>query len=89
MDFFNTRMCFGRFWKQQKKFWDSKFFFLIFCKQKFTFRGGEGGRGQGQFGKSLHFEFWFFLHPSLVNIREFKWVLLSFVVVLVNEFSDY
>ena len=61
MDFFNKRMCFGKFWEQQKKFWDTKFFFEIFVK-KFTFWGGGGQR---QFGKSLHFEFLFFLHPSL------------------------
>ena len=61
MDFFNTRMYFGKFWEQQKKFWDTKIFFEIFLK-KFTFRGG-GGRGQRQFGKSLHFGFFFAPFP--------------------------
>ena len=42
MDFFNTRMCFGKFWEQQKKFWDANFFCWNFCKKVYISRG-EGG----------------------------------------------
>ena len=28
IDFLNTRMCFGRFWEQQKKLWDTKTYTL-------------------------------------------------------------
>ena len=44
----------------RRSFRTPTFFFEIFVK-KFTFWGGGGQR---QFGKSLHFDF-FFLHPSL------------------------
>ena len=40
MDFFNTRMCFGKFWEQQKKFWDTKIFFWNFCQKVYISRGG-------------------------------------------------
>ena len=29
MDYFYTKMCFGKFWKQQKNFLDINFFFEI------------------------------------------------------------
>ena len=34
MDFFNTRMCFGKFWEQQKKFSNNKFFLKVYIKIK-------------------------------------------------------
>ena len=39
MDFLHTRMCFGKFWEQQEKFYDTKNFLKNFVK-KFTFCGG-------------------------------------------------
>ena len=40
MDFFNTRMCFGKFWEQQKKFWDTKIFVWNFSQKVYISRGG-------------------------------------------------
>ena len=40
MDFFNTRMCFSKFWEQQKNFWDNNFFFFNFCQKLYILRGG-------------------------------------------------
>ena len=54
MDIFTTRMCFGRFWEQQKKFWDTKISFWNFFQKAYKLRGVGG---QCQFGKSLHFDF--------------------------------
>ena len=41
MDFLNTRMCFSKFWEQQKRFWDTKFLFDFFVKS-LQFEGGGG-----------------------------------------------
>ena len=44
MDIFNTRICFGKFWEQQKKFWHTNFFcWNFYLKKKFTFWGGVNG----------------------------------------------
>ena len=40
INFFNTRMCFGKFWEQQKKLWDIHFFLLKFFSKSFNFGGG-------------------------------------------------
>ena len=53
-------MCFGKFCKQQKKFWDTKIIFLKFFSKSLHF---EGGGGQRQFGKSLYFGFFFWTLP--------------------------
>ena len=60
MDFFNTRMCFGKFWEQQKKFWDTNNLFEIFVK-KFSFWGGGGVNANLEKVYILDF----FLDPSI------------------------
>ena len=32
-------MCFGKFWEQQKKFWDTNIFFLNFFQKVYISRG--------------------------------------------------
>ena len=41
IDFFITRMCFGKFGEQQKKFWDT-IFFILFLSKSLNLEGGGG-----------------------------------------------
>ena len=45
MDFFNTRMCFGKLWEQQMLFSDTKFCLLKFLSKSLHFEEGGGGNG--------------------------------------------
>ena len=63
-DFFNTRMCFGKLWEQQKKFWVTNFFCWNFCQKVYISRGWGGQR---QFVKSSHLDIFF--HPSLICLQ--------------------
>ena len=40
--FFNTRMCFGKFWEQQKNFWDKKNCVKFVSKSLHSEGGGDG-----------------------------------------------
>ena len=68
MDFFNTRMCFGNFWEQQIKFWDTKFFVVEIVVKNFTFWGG-GGWVYANLKRVYILNF---LHPSLS-----AWLILA------------
>ena len=81
MDFLHTRMCFGKFWEQQEKFYDTKIFLKNFVK-KFTFCGG---------GVNVNLEkvyILIFLHPSLMSVLMMLYVQTAANIFVIQKRKD-